>query len=204
MQTFLPYADFKLSAKCLDRQRLGKQRVEAWQLLRGQWSNHPASIMWSCYHPALAKYGRIICLEWIDRGYNDTMLERFEVFLTNDIVMPYWVGDEAFHLSHQSNLVRKTLNIIVNIFQMYQRICLMSGQLELFRTTVLAKLAGMLVLIEVNPSKGDPLKCPICKNTKFEEVKYGWVGCYKCYNFAMLKDHINKIESQWYEKKSNI
>ena len=29
MQTFLPYSNFKKSAKCLDRQRLGKQRVEA-------------------------------------------------------------------------------------------------------------------------------------------------------------------------------
>ena len=29
MQTFLPYEDFRASARVLDRQRLGKQRVEA-------------------------------------------------------------------------------------------------------------------------------------------------------------------------------
>jgi len=29
MQTFLPYADFKLSTRVLDYKRLGKQRVEA-------------------------------------------------------------------------------------------------------------------------------------------------------------------------------
>lgn len=33
MQTFLPYADFSMSAKCLDYRRLGKQRVEAMQIL---------------------------------------------------------------------------------------------------------------------------------------------------------------------------
>jgi len=33
MQTFLPYPDFKRSAQVLDRQRLGKQRVENLQLM---------------------------------------------------------------------------------------------------------------------------------------------------------------------------
>lgn len=32
MNTFLPYADFQKSAQCLDNKRLGKQRVEAWQI----------------------------------------------------------------------------------------------------------------------------------------------------------------------------
>ena len=54
MQTFLPYPDFAESARCLDRQRLGKQRVETAQILRcivenrtGGWANHPAVRMWS-------------------------------------------------------------------------------------------------------------------------------------------------------------
>jgi len=34
MQTFLPFPDFAESAKCLDNRRLGKQRVEAKQILR--------------------------------------------------------------------------------------------------------------------------------------------------------------------------
>ena len=34
MQTFMPYPDYSESARCLDRQRLGKQRVEAFQILR--------------------------------------------------------------------------------------------------------------------------------------------------------------------------
>lgn len=50
MQTFLPYPSFAESARVLDRQRLGKQRVEVLQLLRaltGQtkgWANHPAAL----------------------------------------------------------------------------------------------------------------------------------------------------------------
>ncbi|GAA3827626.1 pyrimidine dimer DNA glycosylase/endonuclease V [Nocardioides panacisoli] len=34
MQTFLPYADFARSARSLDPKRLGKQRVEALQVVR--------------------------------------------------------------------------------------------------------------------------------------------------------------------------
>ena len=34
MQTFLPFPDFARSAACLDRQRLGKQRLEAKQILQ--------------------------------------------------------------------------------------------------------------------------------------------------------------------------
>lgn len=33
MQTFLPYSDFKLTASILDCRRLGKQRIEAYQIL---------------------------------------------------------------------------------------------------------------------------------------------------------------------------
>lgn len=34
MQTFLPYPDFKKSLQALDYRRLGKQRVEAYQIIR--------------------------------------------------------------------------------------------------------------------------------------------------------------------------
>ena len=64
MQTFLPYADFKDSAKCLDFRRLGKQRVEAKQILdiitgvnpTSRWRNHPAVKMWQGYEKALLLY----------------------------------------------------------------------------------------------------------------------------------------------------
>ena len=35
MQVFLPYPDFKKSLESLDDKRLGKQRVETYQLIAG-------------------------------------------------------------------------------------------------------------------------------------------------------------------------
>jgi len=114
MQTFLPYESFVESARCLDRQRLGKQRVEVLQLLKairygGGWSNHPAAKMWQHCENALVLYGGVICAEWINRGYKDNTLPRIAQCIILDIpaIMPAWLGNAEFHLSHQSNLVRK-------------------------------------------------------------------------------------------------
>lgn len=116
MQTFLPHADFSLSAQSLDYRRLGKQRVEVKQILlaldktSGGWVNHPAVKMWRGYESALANYGAVICKEWIARGYNDSLLREFVQRVNGGPTLwttPTWLGDTAFHLSHQSNLVRK-------------------------------------------------------------------------------------------------
>lgn len=116
MQTFMPYADFKRCAEVLDYKRLGKQRVETWQVLRALrgetrgWRNHPASLMWNGYEKALVYYGLVMCDEWKRRGYKDTMTDRFlEQFekIDGPVVFPPWVGNEEFHKSHQSNLLRK-------------------------------------------------------------------------------------------------
>lgn len=120
MQTFLPYPDFWRSVVVLDWQRLGKQRVEAWQILdtltgkSNGWANHPATKMWRGYEAALALYGLQACQEWAGRGYKDTMTERFldaldemDIQHYSDVVMPPWFGDEVFHASHRANLLRK-------------------------------------------------------------------------------------------------
>jgi hypothetical protein len=122
MQTFLPYEDFQASAEVLDYRRLGKQRVETWQILRALagetrgWTNHPASKMWRGHEALLAEYGMVMCREWIRRGYKDTMLQRFEELLESttqrreevaDARRPEWLGRPDFHRSHQSNLIRK-------------------------------------------------------------------------------------------------
>jgi hypothetical protein len=122
MQTFLPYADFEKSAQCLDMKRLGKQRVEAWQIYEiisgrshdiksvRRWKNHPAVLMWEGYPIILASYGYIICKEWILQGYKDTMMQRFEMVLKGvygEHALPFWLGKEDFHISHRSNLLRK-------------------------------------------------------------------------------------------------
>jgi hypothetical protein len=118
VNTFLPYADFIESAKALDYRRLGKQRVEAWQILnalRGQtkgWTNHPITKMWRGHERALCEYGIAICDEWIKRGYKDTMRERFIAIHSElpDTGLPLWLGDKAVHRSHKSNLKRKDSN----------------------------------------------------------------------------------------------
>jgi hypothetical protein len=115
VNTFLPFPDFVETAKALDYRRLGKQRVEAWQILqalRGEtkgWTNHPATKMWRGHERLLCEYGIAICKEWIDRGYKDTMLDRFVAVhsLLPECEVPVWLGDSSFHESHQSNLKRK-------------------------------------------------------------------------------------------------
>ena len=118
MQTFLPYDDYAHSAQVLDRQRLGKQRVEAWQILRTLlkltnklgWANHPAVRMWAGYEESLAHYGMAICGEWIQRGYKDSLLTQFEQYSGRTRPSsPYWLGNAAFHISHRSNLLRKDM-----------------------------------------------------------------------------------------------
>lgn len=112
MQTFLPYPDFEASVRALDKRRLGKQRVEAYQILRihlypGQargWVNHPATLMWKGYVDALKLYYNLCVVEWQRRGCTNRMLLYPTV---EQPEMPWWMGIPEFHLGHQSNLIRK-------------------------------------------------------------------------------------------------
>ena len=114
MQTFLPYDNFNLSLEVLDYRRLGKQRVETWQLLnvllnrrdkhKDGWRNHPICKMWKGYENALKLYLNKSIEIWVSQGYKNTMkLEEIE----GDIVYPNWFGNSDFHNSHKSNLLRK-------------------------------------------------------------------------------------------------
>ena len=68
MQTFLPHKSFKKSLKVLDWRRLGKQRVEAHQILNvllertdtKGWRNHPITKMWKGYEDALKLYFNLV------------------------------------------------------------------------------------------------------------------------------------------------
>lgn len=137
MQTFLPYAGFAESARVLDMRRLGKQRVEVLQIVNALdksqdkgWKNHPATKMWEGYPGQLIDYGQAICTEWIRRGYRDSIFNKLEDLrwhglflhyeldprtLGNDLPPP-WLGDEAFHRSHQSNLIRKNPEFYAPLF----------------------------------------------------------------------------------------
>jgi hypothetical protein len=136
MQTFLPYPDFRRSAEALDGKRLGKQRVECLQLLHGLlgqktvqtvtgwmlepfnpkgWVNHPASKMWRGYEVSLAEYAIACCDAWIRLEFRDTCRPRIirlvpaadPAMHTEAATKPPWFGNEAFHASHRSNLLRK-------------------------------------------------------------------------------------------------
>ena len=128
MQTFLPYADFAATAAVLDPLRLGKQRVEALQVLRGLtlpgygWRHHPAVRMWAGYEEALVRYGLEICRVWCGPGRADTVTAslvaqlsascgladvRTQEQLASAGELPHWLGREDFHLSHRAALVRK-------------------------------------------------------------------------------------------------
>ncbi|MEV7617659.1 MSMEG_6728 family protein [Streptomyces sp. NPDC089799] len=128
MQTFLPFPSFADSAAVLDPKRLGKQRVEALQVLRGLtvptygWRRHPAVRMWAGYEEALVRYGLDICGTWTAEGRSDTcsatLMRDYTAWRTSAAVreqgelaaageLPPWLGDPGFHRSHQSALLRK-------------------------------------------------------------------------------------------------
>ncbi len=127
VQTFLPYASFARSAKALDTRRLGKQRVEVLQIVRAltaptyAWKQHPATLMWQGYEEALGAYGIEVVAAWRARGFDDTCeativedleaagirVPRTQEELAAADELPPWLGDEAFHRSHQSSLLRK-------------------------------------------------------------------------------------------------
>ena len=127
MQTFLPYPEFRASAESLDDKRLGKQRVEALQVLRALtretygWKHHPAVRMWAGFEEALVRYGLEVCAVWVERGRADTVARTLAVDaetagitvvrsqreLASAGALPPWLGDESVHASHRSRLRQK-------------------------------------------------------------------------------------------------
>jgi hypothetical protein len=128
MQTVLPYPDFARTARVLDTRRLGKQRVEALQIVRALtretygWKHHPAVRMWRGYEEALGAYGLAICREWCRRGHADTCAgtlqedlaiaglavpPRTQRELRAAGALPPWLGSRRLHASHRAALVRK-------------------------------------------------------------------------------------------------
>jgi len=137
VQTFLPFPDFARSAAVLDPPRLGKQRVENVQILRGLtvtghgYRHHPAVKMWAGYEEALVRYGLIVADVWTATDRADTTAATLTTDLAaacgitevRDVAalraagdLPPWLGDEAFHRSHQSALIRKDAALYGPIF----------------------------------------------------------------------------------------
>ena len=112
MQTFLPYPNFERSLKVLDNKRLGKQRVEAHQILNillnrtktKGWRSHPAVKMWKGHPNALKLYFNQALKEWTNRNFKNNM--KTEI-VRGKVVYPKLFGNKKFHASHRSNLLRK-------------------------------------------------------------------------------------------------
>ena len=124
MQTFLPSPSFVCTALTLDPRRLGKQRVEALQILNALhrpdhgWRHHPAVKMWRGYEDALVTYGTIITRVWRHKRFRDTCMAQIRAYASDGVVrsqrslgerglLPPWLGDRDFHLAHRSSLLRK-------------------------------------------------------------------------------------------------
>lgn len=114
MQTFLPYADYGMSARALDYRRLGKQRVEGLQILNALqglskgWTQHPAARMWENHERHLLTYIAEVCSEWTLRGYQDTVMSKLPPLSRfKRSGAPWWLHNAALHASHRSNLLRK-------------------------------------------------------------------------------------------------
>ena len=110
----------KESLRALDNKRLGKQRVETYQIISAitrrpkldgtpykGWLNHPCTVMWKNHVTALKLYMNISIEEWVGRGFKNTMeLEQ----INEEVVLPPFIGNERFHSSHRANLLKKEPN----------------------------------------------------------------------------------------------
>lgn len=119
--TFLPFPDIEQSLKTLDKRRLGKQRVEAKQILKALngetkgWVNHPATRMWSGYEFLLKHYYNLSLKIWEEVGGKNKLLEpvsltESETADLNSGRKPWWWGWDPLHDSHKAALVRKDTN----------------------------------------------------------------------------------------------
>lgn len=82
---FIIVPDIQKTAEMLDYKRLGKQRVEAFQIINcldeydrtgnitQGWKNHPATKSWMGFTNHLKVYFNIITREWVKRGYTNNM-----------------------------------------------------------------------------------------------------------------------------------
>ena len=120
MQTFLPGgSNFLQTALDLDRQRLIKQGVESYQILRANagltkgWVNHPATKMWRGHEGWLYLYTVRIYDEIKARGYKadaiDKIAELMNEYYPNwqDDVPPPWLYDDRVKITHQGRLYEK-------------------------------------------------------------------------------------------------
>lgn len=119
----MPFDDFAWSARCLDDITLGEQREHTLQIMNhllydggGGFADHPAVKMWEGHERALLAYQQAVCQEWSSvRGFQDDFWDRTRLMfldivvdpMATPLIPPAWMGNVDFHISHQSDLLRK-------------------------------------------------------------------------------------------------
>ena len=107
----MPLPNYLESMRCLDKSRLGNQVWrEGITLIRGKWPNHPASKMWRGHEYHLGLYLLAGCDVLQERGKDYPHLRKkikAEMKKHKNTGPPPWLGNDAFHASHRSNLLRK-------------------------------------------------------------------------------------------------
>ena len=130
MQTFITDFNMAQNAKNLDNKRLGKQRIEALQILdcllakKSRWKSHPAVKMWKGYEEYLLySYLTWVIDQWLRRGFKNNKCQDWYLKLqkickypgVENIKKPKWLTKE-FIESHRSNLIRKNSEYYKSLF----------------------------------------------------------------------------------------
>jgi hypothetical protein len=113
MMTFILVCCLVENAKLLDDLRLGKQRVEATQILniltgstsKKGWINHPIVKAWEGYVEGLKYYTNCCIQEWINRGKNNN-IPLYDID-EDKLILPWWTQWDRLHQSHRAMLLRK-------------------------------------------------------------------------------------------------
>jgi Pyrimidine dimer DNA glycosylase len=103
---------------CYDDEWNNKNTTE-YYYRKTPWYNHPAVKMWRGKRIVLIDYAKAICDEWKKRGFKDTVFEKCRDYYLEHLMglsdkaisertpPPPWLGNQDFHASHRSNLLRK-------------------------------------------------------------------------------------------------
>jgi len=111
VNTFVINSNPEITACVLDDRRLGKQRIESFQIITSLeqkdsvgWKNHPITRSWDGYTNALKHYCNIMINEWVRRGKNNTMsLYKIDTL----VIFPSWFINPKIHYSHMARLIQK-------------------------------------------------------------------------------------------------